>query len=292
MKLGESLELIGKRWNIFEKLSQKKYYVTELAIELEKKPPEISNNLKQLEKSGLVEHEQKEGERRKYYYISDYTSRILSAVKQATQPKPEAKLEKWQINEFLNILEDQNLSDNLRLSYSNSFYHICSEHPIEVITHKEARRLFEKVAADPFHDSAREDLMRSVSAILPHASRDEKWSGWVLRELYPVFVESMENEKADQEIRVWATRKVGRIASSSAHLSKTGEVEKKFLEIWFSDDTDPESELGKEVKQQLIDLTSKRLFENVRAKAKHQDPKVKTKAEILLKGLKECLLPK
>jgi len=149
----------------------------------------------------------------------------------------------------------------------------------------------QKVAADPFHDDVRRDLMRAVSAVLPYASRDENWSDWVLKKLYPVFVESMENEKANQKIRVWTIRKVGRIASSGTRLFKTVEVKKKFLRIWFSDDTDPESELGKEVKQQLVGLASKRLFENVRAKAKRQNPKVKTKAEILLKGLKECLLP-
>lgn len=290
MKLGESLELIGKRWNIFEKLSQKKYYVTELAIELEKKTPEISNNLKQLEKSGLVEHVQKEGERRKYYYISDYANRILSAVKQATQPKPEAKLEKWQINEFLNILEDQNLSDDLRLEYSESFRRICSEHPTEVATHRGAQRLFEKIAADPFHDKIREDLMRSLSAILRGLRKE--WSNWVLEKLYPVFVKNMEDKETDQRIRVWALKRVGAITSSGIDPSKKTEAEKKFLKIWFSDDTDPESDLGKEVKQQLVDLISKRLFENVRAKAKHQNPKIKTKAEILLKGLRECLLPK
>lgn len=60
----------------------------------------------------------------------------------------------------------------------------------------------------------------------------------------------------------------------------------------FSDDIDPETNLGKEVEQQLVNLASRELFENVKAKAKHQNPKVKTKAEILLKGLKECLLPK
>jgi len=149
-----------------------------------------------------------------------------------------------------------------------------------------------KVAADPFHDDVRKDLMKAVSAVLRYAPRDKKRSDWVLRKLYPVFIKSMENEKTDQEIRVWAAKRVGRIAISGAHLFKTGEVEKKFREIWFSDDTDPESDLGKEMKQQLVDLASKRLFENVRARAKNQDSKVKTKAEILLKGLKECLLPK
>lgn len=75
-----------------------------------------------------------------------------------------------------------------------------------------------------------------------------------------------------------------------AEPSLKGEAEKRFFEIWFSNETEPNSELGKEVKQQLVALASKPLFEKVRAKAKEQE--TKSKAEILLKGLKEWLLPK
>jgi len=58
----------------------------------------------------------------------------------------------------------------------------------------------------------------------------------------------------------------------------------------FSDDIDPETDLGEEVEQQLVIFASRELFENVKAKAKDQNPKVKARAEILLKRLKEWLL--
>lgn len=265
--------------------------MSELARELGKSPPEISNNLKELEKNGLVKWEQKGG-RLKYYCVSDYTKRILKAVIEITKSletlEPEEKLDEWQINEFLNILEDPNLSEDLRLFYSTSFHHICSKHPTEVVSYERARTFFEDVVADPLRDKIREDLKRSVSAILPHALRHEKWNNWVLGKLYPVLLENMINE--NEEIRVWAIRKVGQIAGVESSVEY--EAKEKSLEIWFSDDTDPNSKLGKEVKQQLTDLASRRLFEDVRAKAKDQDVKIKAKAEILLKRLKDCLLPR
>lgn len=74
--------------------------------------------------------------------------------------------------------------------------------------------------------------------------------------------------------------------------ARAHKAKERFLHIWFSDGTDPDSELGKELKRQLMDLSSKRLFENVRAKAKSKNERIKAKAEILLKGLKEGLMPR
>jgi len=286
MKL-KSLELIGKRHDIFEKLSKKKYYVIELAKELHKSPPEMSKHLKELEENELVECEQEEGKRVKYYHVCDYARNILTAVNHVT-PKPKQMFEEWQINEFLSILEGQDLSDDVRMFYSNSFHHICSEYPIEVISSERTRLFLEKVVADPFHDKVTEDLMRSVSAILPYTLRSKEWSGWALKKLYPIFAKNIESQ--DQKIRIWALRSVGTMASLCAEIKN--KVEKEFLTIWFSNDTDPNSEFGKEVEQQLVGLSSRCLFEQVRAKAKKPDEKIKAKAETLLKGLKECLLPK
>ena len=289
-ELAKSVELLGKRWKIFEKLSKRKYYVSELAKELGKSSPEISKNLKELRKGGLVGCEQGEGERLKYCYVSDYAKRILTAIIQVTQSKPKEKLEEWQISEFLSILEDQGVSDALRLSYSKSFCRMCSEHQKEIISHEGAQRLFEKIAADPFHDKIRKDLMISLSAILRGLQKE--WSNWVIKRLYPIFVKKIEDKEADEEIRVWAIGRVGQLASLGIDLSVRGKAEKQFLEIWFSDDTDPESGLREKVEQQLVNLASKRLFEKVRAKANDQNPKVRNKAEVLLERLKECLLPK
>lgn len=289
MKLAESLKLIGKRWNIFEKLSQKKYYMSELAKELGKFKPEISKNLKELEKNGLLECKKEEG--RKYYRVSDYAKNILTAINQVTPLKPKKSLDDWQMNEFLNIIEDQNLSNDVRLFYSNSFQCICSDYPTEVLNNKRVRRLFEKVAADPFYDNVREGLMRSLSTILRKLHHKEG-TDWVLKKLYPIFLKNMEDKEATPKIRAWAMCQIGKIARSSIGSSKKIEAEKKFLEIWYDVNTDPESDIGEEVKKQIVELASRHLFEKVKAKAKDRNTEVKAKAEILLKSLNECLMPK
>ncbi len=289
MELAESIKLIARRWNIFEKLSQNKYYMSELAEALGKSKPEISKHLKELKKNGLLECKEKEG--RKYYHVSDYAKNILTAINQVTPLKPKKSLDDWQMNEFLNILEDQNLSDDVRLFYSKCFQCICSNYPTEVISNKRVQRLFEKVAADPFYDEARKGLMSSLSTILRKLHHKEG-TNWVLKKLYPIFLKNMEDKEVNQKIRAWAMCQIGKIAMSAIGLPKKIEAEKKFLEIWYDNNTEPESGTGEEVKKQIVALASRRLFKNVMSKAKDRNPKVKAKAEILLKSLNECLLPK
>lgn len=288
LRLANTVRLIGKRWNILKKLSKEKQYVNGLAKELEKSPSEICKFLKELEKNGLVESEQEPGRRIKYYYISNYAKKICTAITKVDQPKPKGSLKKWQIDQLLNIIEDEDLSNNLRLSFSETFRRICKEHYAEVANHERARRLFEKVATDPFHDKVSEDLMKSISAILPHALSSEKSRNWVLRSLYPVFVKEMRNE--DEKIKVWAMDKVGSIAGLCGKPTLKKEVVGKFFKIWFSEETRQDNEIGKEVKGHLLGLASEELFEQVRSKAKDQNIGVKAKAEILLEELKGRLL--
>lgn len=66
-------------------------------------------------------------------------------------------------------------------------------------------------------------------------------------------------------------------------------VQTKFLEIWFSDDTDSKTKLCEELEEQLALLCSKNLFHDINERTK--DPKLKVKAEMLLEALKTCLRP-
>ena len=291
MKHVETIRLLGKRFEILEKLREKKFYGSELARELHKHKPEISKYLRELEDNGLVEHEQKKGERRKYYRVTEYAKKILEAITQVTQPIElgPKKIEEWQINEFLNVLEDADLSDDVRLSYSNAFHSVYTEQPTEIIGHERVQRLFEKVADDPFHDKLTGNLARSVSTTLSPALQDEKGSKWVTARLYPVLIKNVGSK--NEENRKWTIRQLGKIASLSKGLVKK-EVIKKFLQIWFSDGMEPNSESGGEVKLQLVDFASKELFENVKAKTKDPNTKVKEKAEILFKELTQFLKPR
>jgi len=291
MKHAEAIRLLGKRLDILEKLREKKFYGSELAKELGKHKPEISKHLRELEDNGLVEHEQKKGERRKYYCVTEYTKKVLETINEVTQPIElgPKKIEEWQMNEFLNVLEDADLSDDVRLSYSNAFHSVCTEQPTEIISHEGVQRLFEKVADDPFHDKVTGDLARSVSTTLRHALKDEKESKWVTARLYPILIKNVGSK--NEENRKWTIRQLGKIAGLSRGLVKR-EVVKRFLQIWFSDDIEPNSESGGEVKLQLVDFASKELFENVKARAKDPNTKVKEKAEILFKELTQFLKPR
>jgi predicted transcriptional regulator len=288
MNTGELVELAGRRWNILDKLRLRKYYVNELAKELRKSPPEVSKNLKALEKMGLLQCEQGEG-RLKYYYASDLAKRILGALDEATQSKPKEKLEEWKINELFSVLEDQNLSESLRESYARMFHNICREHPEVVMIHN-IQELFENALTEPVHDKAGRELMRAMTNVLPYMLKDEKWRHWVLEKLYPSLVKNAEDKQASEEIRSRSVSKVAQIACLSRDSSLKHQAEKTLLEIWFSEGTDKNGKLGEEVKQQLACLVSKGLFAKVRAKAK--DPNLKDKAEILLQALGMCLLPK
>jgi DNA-binding MarR family transcriptional regulator len=287
MELCESVQLLGRRWSIVEILCNKKSYVTELARELGKSKPEICKYLRELEKNGLLEHEQKAGERVKNYYASEYAKKIFAAVTKAVrelESKPK-KIEEWRIDEYLNVLEDENLSGDLRLSYSSGLHRVCSENPRDVIRNERVKLLFEKVFTEPFHDKITEDLCRSVSSTLPYALQDDAGRQWVLSRMYPVLIENV--EKGDEKTRTWTISQLGKIARLT---DKREEVTEKFLQILFSDGVDLDSEFGKEVKQQLSDLASRTLFARVRGKAKDQNQKVKKKAETLLEELKQSLL--
>ena len=289
MELAERIELLGRRWEILEKLSERKYYVNELARDLKKHPSEISKNLNELQRNGLVEHEQKEGGKLKYYHTSDYTKKIQVAIAQISEPKTEGKIEEWQIDLLVDILEDENLSEDLRLSYAKSFHRISSEYPKEVINCERAQDLFENVAKNPSEDKITEEIKRSLSAVLRGLRKE--WSRWVLEKLYPIFFRNMEEKRSNEGTRLWAIKMVGQIASLDINRLIKAKARNRFLEIWFSNETHPESDLGTQLVQQLADMKSKNLFEVTRRKAIGENAKVKKKAEILLERLKECLIP-
>jgi DNA-binding MarR family transcriptional regulator len=286
--LAELLVLLGKRFNILLRLSKKKYYVSDLAKELHRHASQISMELKELEKRKLLKSEQKAGERRKYYELSEYGKMIVLAISHAAQPIAEGKLENRQLDRLLRILEDKKLSDNLRKSYSASFLRVCREHPREVMDNVEARKLLVEVIEGSFDGAVGESLRGSVSAILLFALRVDEWSEWISRTIYPVLIENLRSE--NQEIKLWSMKRLGQIAGLSVKPSLRHKIEEKFFEIWFSGETDSESGIGETVVEQIVYLFSNGLFEKVMAKTKNA--KDKEKAEILLEKLKEFLMPR
>jgi DNA-binding MarR family transcriptional regulator len=287
MNYGELVELIGRRWSILVKLAERRFFVKELAEELGKSPPQLVNELKDLEKEGLVRWESEKGNRRKYFRTSDYANAILATI-QTFEPRGEGNVEEWQIKEFLTILGDKNFSESLRLSYSESFRNLCAEHPTDVLSIAETRNFLEKVADDKGNDNFTVSLRRSVSAILLHMSRLGDWSKWVLEKLYPIFVKNMEDD--DKKVRLCAIKMVGKIVESGIKPSLKAEFKDKLFRIWFSTSTKEESDFGNEVARQLASFSSKELFEKVRTRSGIAADR--SKAEALLEKLKYRLKPR
>jgi hypothetical protein len=234
-----------------------------------------------------LRHEQGGG-RRKYYSLTDVAERILRALDEATQSRPKERLENWKIDELVDIIEDQTVGENLRLSYSNTLHHVCSEQPEMVVGHERIQGLLWKAFAEP-SDKVAEGLIKSIDAILPFAMKDEKWTLWV-QKIYPDLLRSATDGRTSEATRLGAIRKMAQIARLSQDSPLEQKAEEALLEIWFSEDTDKDSKLGQKVREELEVFGSRRLFAHIRDRAK--DPKLKDKAELLLTALSVCLLPK
>jgi hypothetical protein len=129
--------------------------------------------------------------------------------------------------------------------------------------------------------------MRAVSAVLPYAAESDELRKWVITSLYPAFVKHIES--GNEKVRVWAIKRLGIVAWLDKEQSRKSEVRDSFLRIWFSDETSPDSVVGKELQQQLLVLASENLLRDVRIKAKDANTKVKAKAEMLLETFKGYL---
>jgi len=223
----------------------------------------------------------------KYSKLTENAWRILRSMLLTVQPLNEEKPQEWQINKVVDTLKDPDFSNDLRESVVHIFFSFCQKDPVDMIENENVKKLFEEVVANPliYGEKIEEKLRASVSFSFNRLLNDEKWSSWISGELYPLFVQHMENREVDIKVRLWAIKKVGDVARLSLDQSKKNNAENKLIEIWFAGDTEPDSNLGKEVKKQLLWLTSKTLFEKVYEKAKSKDSVEKTKAESLIKDI-------
>lgn len=112
--------------------------------------PEASMYLQELLDEGLVEFEQREGDRRKYYHLSDRGLRIYRAIVEAASERGEKPgFEDWRVEEVLGIALDDGLPMSLRTSYSREFVKMGRDHPSKIVENERARRLLQRIASDP-----------------------------------------------------------------------------------------------------------------------------------------------
>lgn len=290
----ELVGIVKGRYRILKELyPDKEYNLTELFEKTGINKGNLSRYIPKLEKDWkLVKTREKESERGrpfKYTRLTESAKRIVASILDAAQPKLEAELEEWQINELIDILEDSNLSEDLRLSYADTFHNLCRNYLDDVIKRERSRKLLERVAATPSLGKVGEKLRASLSVVWGNLVKDEKWSGWALT-LYPNFIKHLSDKETNENIRKWSIQRIGEVARLSLDSSMKKQAKEKLLEICFSNDVDLDSELGKEVKQQIVWL-GRAAFKDVKLRAKDENPKAKAKVESLLKELRDCLLP-
>jgi hypothetical protein len=130
------------------------------------------------------------------------------------------------------VLDDPELSDDVRLEYSESFYGRCSDYPIEMANHDEARSFLEKVAKDPLGDKIKENSMRSVQRVIVGVLRDEKCSHWVHDKMYPLLIGHLENRQAPEGLKIWSVRCLGDVAIHSQDAEKRDYTVRKILDLF------------------------------------------------------------
>lgn len=91
--LMQRVRLVGRRWDILERLYKHNYTVTELAKELGKTLSWVSSQLKELKKAELVDIEKEADKRVKIYSLTDRGRKIYSTFVKALQPAPKGVVE-------------------------------------------------------------------------------------------------------------------------------------------------------------------------------------------------------
>jgi DNA-binding PadR family transcriptional regulator len=283
------LKALDSYWYILEQLSQGKKYVAELAELTRRKPPQISKDLKSLRKEGFVESVEEGG--RKYFDLTVKGRKIFEGVSQAIQPTGDAVNGRidldWKVTALLETLEDNALSEELRMSCSKSLLTLIQRYPAEMLGQDRVKGLVKRtvdtLVANPSLDRITDELRRSVKELLCYAMGKEKEASWVTKELYPNLKELMMRENAGDIHREWAARCIGEIARRHPILATRKTAKCELLATWFHHDVKPEGALGKALVDEIISTASREVFIQIREKAKGTDPRTIAKAEILLK---------
>jgi DNA-binding MarR family transcriptional regulator len=287
----ELAKILARRFVIFDELyPDKEYTLTELAERTKLDVGNLSTYLTVLEDNGLIETKEKERQRGRpfrYARLTEKAQKLAAPFKQVTQAVGTVEPDEWKIDELVKAIRESGLGENLRKLAANEFFKLCQEDIVFMTSKEKVKRLFEEVVTNPtvYNGEIGELLRVSVSSFFNQLGANKETRHWVVTELYPHFARHLENKGEKDEIRVWAAKHVGNIAKASVDLAKKKEAEDKLFEVYFAEDTKPESLLYEELKQQLVWLASKRLFERVEEKAKSQDKREEARAGMILEGM-------
>jgi len=295
MMEGEYLaKLLGKKHRyaiLLEMYPDKKSYVTELASALDIDRRNLGRYLEELRKKDLVIFTEEQrlvgGKPYRYYHLTDSGKKIVFTFIDVTTEANGLEPEKWQIDKLVQLLKDEMLSDNLREITVHRFFSFCQDNPIHMTENEKVRKIFEDTVENPtqFDEKVGGRLRASVSTSFPRLLADNDKGKWALAKLYPSIVRCLEDKTKDDKIRTWALRLIGDACRIVSDQRMQKEAREKIFEIYFSSETNSDSKLGEEAKRELLELTSKDLFEKVHEKAQSDDKLEKIKAETLIEEM-------
>ena len=282
------LKALNSYWYILAELSNGRKYVTELRDLTERKLPQVSKDLTALRNQRLVESVEEGG--RKYFNITIRGRFIFDTVSRAIQATGDdggrVGLD-WKVMALIETLEDSALSEELRLSSSQSLFSLVEKYPAEMLGQERVRGLVETIVKGSavglsIADKVTDDLRRPVKELVFYAIGDSEWQSWVLRELYPCLKELVTRRDAKDALREWAVRLLGEVARRSPTSVARDEARGELMAAWFRDDVDPKGVPGRGLVDEIMSTASREAFDQIMEKAKSADPRTKAKAEILL----------
>ena len=295
MMEGEYLaKLLGKKHRyaiLLEMYPDKKSYVTELASALDIDRRNLGRYLEELRKKDLVIFTEEQrlvgGKPYRYYHLTDSGKKIVFAFIDVTTEANGLEPEKWQIDKLVQLLKNEMISDNLREIAVHRFFSFCQQTPIYMTENEEVKKIFENTVENPtqFDENVGQRLRASVSTAFARLLADDDRGKWTLANLYPSIVRCLEDKTKDDKIRAWALRLIGDVCRIGSDQWIQKEARDKIFEIYFSSETNSDSKLGEETRRELLELTSKNLFEKIQEKAQSNDELEKIKAVTLIEEM-------
>jgi len=286
-------EVVGRRWSLLEQLSEKEEYVSGLAKKINKKAPDVSGYLKELEEYDIVKHKEQaspEKGMRKYYSLTDKGKTIVEFFRHHESPKVSspAEVDRWKVEWCLRALDPTISNEEIRYKLAYAFFELCES---KVWEHKKVLEIFLRIVKKPedFNDKVGERFRTGFTRALRWMVEDEKMSTWVLKNLFNLVVISAQDKNLNDELRAFFISLLDQFFL--AYREKRGRILKVAREIVFEHDVKKDSRIYQNGKN-IILRCFKSGFESYRdemfnlllEKADDSDPSIKEKKEDLLQS--------
>ncbi len=200
-ELGELIAVVGKRWPILAKLKEGEFYVAQLATVLDKKKPDMSNYLSELERAGLVSSKLVGG--RKYFALTRQGLRIVEALSQSVQETKLVmrELDPGAVSLVLRGAGDPGIkNDTVKERLAQGFLYLCDR---GIWRYDEVKQLFVRIVQHPgsFDSDAGKRYRDGMRSAVRRMLDDGSERLWVVRELYPGILRNAQDRDLPDTLR-------------------------------------------------------------------------------------------